>query len=170
MIILITGTPGTGKTTASKLLAERVGAEIVHITDFATDDVTEGMEGGTKIVDVEKLEQKIKNRITGDAVIDGHLSSHLGLGNLVIVLRTDPKVLESRLEEKGFDEKKIKENLEAEALDVCLIESMERHKAVFEIDTTDKNPEDVVEYILKIINGEGGEFIPGKIDWSEIFF
>ena len=170
MIILITGTPGTGKTTVSELLAERIGAEIVHISDFATDDVIEGTEGETRIVDVGKLEQKIKNHIPNDAVIDGHLSSLMDIGDLVVVLRTEPRVLEVRLDKRGFDKKKIKENLEAEALDVCLIESLERHENTFEIDTTDRSPEGVVEDILKIIDGEGEDFRPGKIDWSEMFF
>jgi len=170
MIILITGTPGTGKTAVSELLAKNTGTGILKISDFATDDVTEGAEGETRIVNIEKLESKIKGHISGRAIIEGHLSHLMRIGDLVVVLRTDPGVLERRLEKKGFDEKKIRENLEAEALDVCLIESLERHKNTFEIDTTDKRPEEVVGDILKIIDGRGEEFRPGKIDWSEIFF
>lgn len=170
MIILITGTPGTGKTTVSELLAERTDADLIKISDFATNDVIEGLEGDTKIVNVEKLERKIKGHASGSTIIDGHLSSLMSIGDLVIVLRTNPKVLEKILEKKGFDREKILENLEAEALDVCLIESLERHKDVFEINTTEKRPEDAVDDILKIIDGEGEAFRPGKIDWSEIFF
>lgn len=170
MIILITGTPGTGKTTISELLAERTDADLIKISDFATNDVIEGLEGDTKIVNVEKLERKIKGHVSGSTIIDGHLSSLMSIGDLVIVLRTNPKVLEKRLEKKGFDREKTLENLEAEALDVCLIESLERHKDVFEINTTEKRPDDVVEDILKVIDGEGEAFRPGKIDWSEIFF
>ncbi len=170
MIILITGTPGTGKTTLAKLLGERLLSEVVHIAVFATGDVVKSMEKGTKIVDEQKLEERIKNHISGDAIIDGHLSSSFGIGDLVLVLRTNPKTLVGRLKKKGFGDEKIKENLEAEALDVCLIESLERHKDVFEIDTTDRRSDDVIEDVLRIIDGEGEEFKPGKIDWSEIVF
>jgi adenylate kinase len=170
MIILITGTPGTGKTTLAKLLGERLESEVVHIAVFATGEVVESMEKGTKIVDERKLEEKIKKHITGDAIIDGHLSSSFGIGDLVIVLRTNPQTLEGRLKKKGFGDEKIKENLEAEALDVCLVESLGKHKEVFEIDTTDRGPDDVIEAVLRIIDGEGEDFRPGKIDWSEIVF
>lgn len=170
MIILISGTPGTGKTTVSKILAKNTGRELIRISELASDDVTIRTEKDTKIVDVEKLKQKIKRRMSGSAVVDGHLSHLMDFGDLVIVLRTDPKVLKKRLIKKGFDKAKTRENLEAEALDVCLIESVERHKNVFEIDTTEKSPQDVAGDIIKIVEGNSENFKPGKIDWSEIFF
>ena len=89
MIILISGTPGTGKTTISRLLADRIGFEIFHISDFATRDVTVATEGETKILDEKKLEEKIKAKIKGDAIIDGHLSSSFDIGDFVIVSEED---------------------------------------------------------------------------------
>ena len=35
MIIIVTGTPGTGKTTLSKLLAEKKGFEYLDLNDFS---------------------------------------------------------------------------------------------------------------------------------------
>lgn len=170
MIVLITGTPGTGKTAVSKILAERTGYGLIRISDLATDDVTITVEDGTKIVDVEKLTEKITKKIRGDVIVEGHLSHNVKRADIVVVLRTSPPVLQRRLEKKGFGKEKVRENLEAEALDVCLVESIEKHSDVFEVDTTDREQGDVVDDTLRIINGEGGEFRPGKIDWSEMFF
>ena len=43
------------------------------------------------------------------------------------------------------------------------------NKKVYEIDTTDKNVEESVNAILKILKGENEDFKVGKIDWLEEF-
>jgi adenylate kinase len=172
MIILLTGTPGTGKSTVAKILSRVTNSKLMHINNFATEEVSLGIdeETGSKVIDIKKLSDKILKLGEDNLIIEGHLSHLLSFGDLVIVLRTNPTTLEERLKEKGFDERKIRENLEAEALDVCLIEGLENHKEVYEIDTTKKTPEEIVEDIIKIMKGEKDEFKPGKIDWSEEFF
>jgi len=169
MIIIITGTPGTGKTTAANFLSEKLSCSCVHINDIASE-VCVGMEEGSKVIDIKKLSKKIKKIIQGDAIIEGHLSHLLGIGDIAIVLRTNPKILKQRLTVQGFRGEKLSENLEAEALDACLIESLDRHARVYEIDTSEKTPDAVVEDILRILNGETDEYKPGKIDWSEEYF
>jgi adenylate kinase len=170
MILLLTGTPGTGKSTVAKLFAEKYNFKRISINEVATSEVCVGVEGGTKIVDIEKLSEKIRGLTEEDTIIEGHLSHYLPVGDITIVLRTKPDILEKRLLEKGFGEEKIRENLEAEALDVCLIESLERKGNVYEIDTTDKSPEEVVSAIKDILDGNKDKFLPGRIDWAEEFF
>jgi len=68
--------------------------------------------------------------------IEGHLSHRVDL-DYCIVLRTRPEVLEKRLKKRGYSEEKIRENVEAEAMDVILSEAYQRTK-VYEIDTTEK--------------------------------
>lgn len=104
--------------------------------------------------------------ITENTIVVGHFSHLLDIEGIVVILRTEPKELRKRLREKGFNKSKIEENLEAEALDVCLIEAIEKHREVYEIDTTNKNPEEVAEEITEILKGKGGKYKPGKIDWS----
>jgi len=84
---------------------------------------------------------------------------------VAIVLRTSPKVLKDRLAKRGYSEKKIRENLEAETLDVILVEAVEWCDQVHEIDTTQRSAEETADLVTKIIRGEA-KLPPGKIDWT----
>jgi len=53
--------------------------------------------------------------------VEGHLSYYFEEADLVIVLRAHPTILRKRLQDKGFNDAKIQENIEAEALDVCAL-------------------------------------------------
>ena len=90
----------------------------------------------------------------------------------VIILRCHPKELKKRLMKKKWNTKKIKENVDAEIIDVILCEAVELHlqKNIFEIDTTKKTIEEVATVIMRIVKKN---FQPtktysiGQIDWSE---
>ncbi len=172
MILIITGTPGTGKSTVARLFSEKHGFKLIDLNSFATAAAAGyDAERGSVEVDIEKLFEVVKPLVSGDVVIEGHLAHLLPFSDAtVVVLRCSPEVLRERLKKKGFAERKIRENLEAEALDVCLIESLEVHKNVYEVDTSELKPDEVVKRIERILAGEGEEFRPGKIDWSEEFF
>jgi broad-specificity NMP kinase len=58
--------------------------------------------------------------------------------------------------------------VEAEAVDVILVESLDKHPETYEIDTTDSGPEEVAENILRVVNGDASEFRAGNVDWSEV--
>ena len=55
-------------------------------------------------------------------VIDSHLSHYLkpSLVNLCIVTRCSLRALKRRLTRRGYDDKKIRENLDAEIFEVCM--------------------------------------------------
>ncbi|HPA98137.1 MAG TPA: hypothetical protein PLQ24_05955, partial [Methanothrix sp.] len=60
-------------------------------------------------------------------------------------------------------------NLEAEALDVILVEAVDMCRRVDEIDTTGRSAADVAAMIEDII--EGRLYLPpGQADWLEEFF
>ncbi|MCD6279773.1 adenylate kinase family protein [Candidatus Micrarchaeota archaeon] len=171
MNILITGIPGTGKTTIAKRLARKLKYEYISINSivekyhlFSRIDT----RTNSKIVYMNKLQDYLYNLLTeGDHIIDGHLGCDLDLPiDFVIVLRTHPKVLEKRLKKRDYNKNKIKENIWAEMLDYCVINSEERYTNVYEVNTTNKNIDKTIQEILDLIHKKRKS---KHYDWSKIF-
>jgi adenylate kinase len=180
MIIALTGTPGTGKTTTADKLKDR-GFKIINIKKYIDENnLANGYdeERNSQEVDLEQLDTSLKEHTASldrsdNIIIESHLSHNLTFLDKIIVLRCHPKKLEERLQKVGFAEKKIRENIEAEAVDVITIESVELigKDKVFEINVTDKDPEDVAADVINIIQAENSvktEYKVGNIDWSEV--
>ncbi len=165
MLIALTGTPGVGKSLVADVLKRR-GYRVLSVNELARTFDCIREEDGYKVVDVEKLSERIKFKEL--TIVEGHLS-HLLKPDIAIVLRCNPVELKKRLKLKGWNEEKVLENVEAELVDVILIESLDLVKEVYEIDTTNKDPEEVANAVEEILNGEGDRYRPGKIDWiSEV--
>jgi len=99
-------------------------------------------------------------------ILEGHFSHHFA--EWAIVLRLSPAALRTRLEGRGYSQAKIRENLEAEALDVILVEAVEMCRRVDEIDTTGRSAAEVAAMIENIIEGRL-HLPPGQVDWLEEF-
>lgn len=148
-------------------MAGLLNYKVVDINALVKEGLSTGvdLERGCLIADMDALEKRIQELDSDEIIIlEGHLSHHLA--DEAIVLRLVPDRLGHRLRRRGYTEEKIRENMEAEALDVILVEAVELCKHVHEIDTTDKSPEEVAELIVKVILGEI-ELPPGRIDWIE---
>ena len=165
MRVALTGTPGTGKTTVSKHLPYRivdVNALVKEGLNFGTDPERECLEA-----DMEGLGKKLDQMglDSGEIVVlEGHLSHYFA--DDAIILRLSPLELKARLQARGYSEKKIMENIEAEALDVILIDALENCSQVREIDTTCRSPHEVADLVVKTIRREI-DMLPGDIDWLD---
>lgn len=164
VIITVTGTPGTGKTT----VAENLGRETVHLTQYVKDKDL-GQQKEEFEVDIDEMTASVQNELRDidedeKVVVEGHLSHHVP-SDLCIVLRTHPDELESRLKDRNYSEEKIRENLEAEALDIVLTEAVSLQENILEVDTTNRRPEETVEIVKKSV--EKRETGYGAVDWSE---
>ena len=148
-VIIVSGTPGTGKTALSKKLALRLHYCYFDVNNFiAKNKLYESYDRKrkTKIVDTDKLNKKliqeIKNyrklkKING-IIIDSHLSHYLPKKSvdLCIITKCGIKELNKRLKKKGYGKNKIQENLQAEIFDICMSEAKERKHKVIVVDTT----------------------------------
>lgn len=170
VIIAVTGTPGTGKTSVSRELAGLLGYEYVDVNAFAGREGVEteyDEERGTTAVDVESLVATLQGEVGENAVLDGHLS-HFFPVDLTVVLRCEPSELQGRLAGKGWNEEKIRENVEAEVLDLILHEAVKMRERVVEVDTTGRKPAEVAEEIVKAAKTGNvpEELLPGGVSWN----
>ncbi len=169
MLIALTGTPGTGKTSVAKILKKKY--RVVEISEIVKKDPSlilyRDEKRNSLVVDIDKLREKMSSY---DGIVVGHLSHHLP-ADLVIVLRTHPEILRKRLSTKNYSEEKIRENIEAEAISLITSECMEMHTGrTYEVDTTEKTPEEVAEIVMKIIEDKEfrKNYVAGKIDYTEV--
>ena len=164
LVLLVTGVPGVGKTTVARLLAERIGGVYFNLSDVAENEgLITGLDEvrGTSIVDLEGMKARLTQIIEGggDALIfDGHYAPDVvpqEAVSLAFVLRRAPWRLKEELAARGYPEEKAMENVEAELLDVCLVEAIESlgEERVCEVDTTASTPEEVVEELMAVVRG-----------------
>ncbi len=173
--ILVTGTPGVGKTTVSHKLASRLNASYIGITSLVKKEkliasVDEARR--TLIADTEKVSkrmQEILESSEGSIIIEGHYAVDVVSKkdvDTVFVLRRDPTELMGVLEKRGFEGKKIWENLAAEILDVCLLDALSACGAdkVCEIDVSGKTVGTVVEEMVMVLEKRKA-CRSGIVDW-----
>lgn len=163
MMYGITGTPGTGKTSIAAELRKR-GYPVLDLNSTIRPYVLSKDEArDTLIIDEERW---VSGFPLTEGFVEGHLA-HLLPCDRIIILRCRPDILEDRLKARGYPDAKIAENVEAEALDVVLIEALEEYRQdqVLEIDTTGLSAADCADAIEQFVRGD----IPpsfGQIDWS----
>ncbi|WP_418285161.1 adenylate kinase family protein [Halorubrum sp. DTA46] len=164
--VAVTGTPGTGKSTATALLAGEY--DVIHLNDLIKGDddlwTERDAERDTLVADLDAVRDRLDD---WSGVLDSHLAHRFDVDR-VIVLRCHPETIEARLRERGESDASVAENSESEALDVILSEAVAEHgvENVYEIDTTDRDPEAVADAIRAAIEGER-EPSAGTVDFID---
>lgn len=169
MLVAISGTPGTGKTAVCEKL-RKDGYKVVDLNKLAYDSnsvIGVDPQRDVDIVDTDALKLKVREFENDLVFLDGHFS-HLMDVDVAIILRCNPEELRKRLEEKQWKESKIRENVEAEAIDAITVESTDSNAETLEIDTTNTSADQTAEAVIRIVQGDREEFRLGQIDWSEV--
>lgn len=162
MIVVLTGTPGTGKTS----VARELDYNTIDLTSFIEENSLGVEVDGEFEVETEEVMEELKDQanLEEDTLVEGHLAHHFP-ADYCIVLRCQPDVLRERLSERDYSNKKVEENVEAEAMDLMLSEAVQEQEKVIEIDTTNRDAKDVAAEIEKRMEEEDAGY--GEVDWSD---
>ncbi|MFX0003676.1 MAG: adenylate kinase family protein [Candidatus Hodarchaeota archaeon] len=184
--IIISGTPGCGKTSVAKEISNILQAKMLSLNDLVISDQFSFQydeERKTYVVDFEiflpyvlKIIEKIKQANPPFLIIESHFSDIIPetFIDYVFILRCDPDELYKRLKKKNYTSKKIIENIQAEILGNCVNYFIEKQTKfpLFEINTSNLSINTIAKIIVDIVLGkkDGKNYFIGKIDWLEKLF
>ena len=146
-VIIVTGTPGTGKTVVAKRTAKAKGCKYFDVNRIIKDKKlydSYNRKMKTFEVDTKKLNKFLvglineeRRKKTKCIVLDSHLTHYLPATyvDLCIVTKTNLKKLKKRLEKRKYSKAKVRENLDAEIFDICLNEAKESGHKIKIIET-----------------------------------
>ncbi|MCS7113590.1 MAG: adenylate kinase family protein [Nitrososphaerota archaeon] len=170
--IVVSGTPGVGKSTVSSRLAERIGFDLLDLNRWL---LSEGFVLGfdelrrVHVVDLESARIRFSRFKPADrTIVEGHLA-HLVVPvdsiSLAFVVRCHPIVLAGRLVSLGYTARKVLENVEAELLGVCVEEAIDMYgsKLVYEVDNSYRCIDSTVDEMVSILSDRSKR--SERIDW-----
>lgn len=155
--ILITGTPGTGKTQTSQVVAEKTGFEHLNIGNIVKEHgfyESKDEEFDSYILDEEGLLDYLEPIMAeGGKIVDFHSSDFFPerFFDLVLVLRTDTSLLFDRLVERGYSEKKRSENIECEIMQVVWEEAKESYDVSIVIELPSNTLDDLDSNVNRVV-------------------
>lgn len=158
-VILITGTPGAGKTTISS----QIDLPHYNMLDLATKlECIDGYDEirNASIIDEHKLKIELEvwlNSIQDSfIIIEGHISNIISKNYLFhcFILSPPQSIIFERLKKRGYSKDKIRENMDAHILKECYYDALENYgknniTEIIEIDA-EKIIEHIKNFILKI--------------------
>lgn len=159
-VIVVSGTPGTGKTRIAKLISRDSNFRYIDVNKLIkSNKVYDSYDKKRKcfVVDEKRLNKlliKLVKSSKSNLILDSHLSHFLPKKyvNLCIITKCNLKILKSRLKKRNYSSLKIKENLESEIFNVCLGESLQNKHNVVVIDTSKGVNNINIKQLLKLVN------------------
>jgi adenylate kinase len=121
MHLLVTGTPGVGKTTLAKNLGKKLKLKVINEKDFALQNSLGIFNDENELeIPLKAFEKKAnaflkKNK---NVIFEGHTICEMKLDvDKIILIKMDPEQLEMRLEQRSYSPEKIMDNVFCEGID-----------------------------------------------------
>jgi len=160
MRLLITGSPGTGKTTIAKALAKRLRCKHINEKDFA---LKKGIgewdhENAELVIPLTKMKKALTEELekSSRAIVEGHTLCEIKLPvDAVILLRVHPEILQERLERKHYNVIKIADNVFCEGIDYCKKHALRHYKGTVIEVKNEGSVEEALGFILKELKKRG---------------
>jgi len=165
---VLTGTPGTGKTSTAQLLASSSSSltpsltlRHINVGDLIKEkSLHDGWDEEWQSWDVnedkvlDELERIMEERLDGEGLIlDWHTCDAYPerWPDLVVVLRCDHTLLWERLDKRNYLLNKIQENNESEIMQVVLDEAQSSYPAEIIVELKSETPEDMEGNVERIL-------------------
>ncbi|TDZ14137.1 Adenylate kinase isoenzyme 6-like protein HBR1 [Colletotrichum orbiculare MAFF 240422] len=154
--VIITGTPGVGKTTHCEELARRTGLKHLSVNQIVKDrGCHEGWDEDFQswIVDEDKLLDSIENEVAnGGYLIDWHACDLFPRSwvDLVVVLRVDSNTLYDRLTARKYPEAKLQENLDSEIMEVLSQEARDAFDEEIIVELTSNTSDEMETNVARV--------------------
>ena len=171
-IILLTGTPGCGKTLIGKKLAKNLEGLFIDIPVLIKKKKLFSYydrKYRSYIIDLKKLKKelnKIYKMEEKKIIISSHFPIHIPKEKLckIIVLRCNPLILIKRLKKRNYPYRKIRDNIISELIDLVYYEAIKCYgkKMVFQLDVSNKKINEIIREISLILLKNNKQYI---IDW-----
>ncbi|XP_077989463.1 adenylate kinase isoenzyme 6-like [Glandiceps talaboti] len=154
--ILVTGTPGTGKTTLAQETGQRLQMQYISVGDVAKEkELYEGWdeEYQCPILDEDRIIDELEDVMReGNCVVDYHSCEFFPERwfDIIFVLRTDNTLLYNRLEARGYSGRKLQDNIQCEIFQTILEEARNSYLPSIVYELPSNMPEDIDSNIEKI--------------------
>ncbi|MAG21901.1 MAG: hypothetical protein CL943_01165 [Candidatus Diapherotrites archaeon] len=161
MRLIITGSPGVGKTSTAKALGKALKYKVVNEKEFAVDERIGkwSAKEDELIIPLEQFAKSLKELLEKEEkiILEGHMLCELKLpADFVILLRCHPEILESRLEARGYTAEKVQDNVFCEGIDYCKKHVLRRYpkEKVIELDVK-KTIKETTAHIIEELGEKG---------------
>ncbi|KAL9228166.1 hypothetical protein vseg_003776 [Gypsophila vaccaria] len=156
--ILITGTPGTGKTTMATALAEATQLRHVNIGDLVREkNLHDGWDAkfDCHVINEDLVCDELEDPMEeGGVIVDYHGCDFFPERwfDRVVVLQTENSLLYDRLAKRGYTGSKLSNNIECEIFQVLLEEAKESYRDDIVVAMKSDTVDDITRNVEELTN------------------